>query len=116
MTRLSRALTSSARTPAFFIEVKGPTDCCIRTWGDKAACDYVNELALSADAKRDRLREIKAKIVELEREEEALIEKTTDEGFDIMRRHDASPAIILGIVVNKKARVAEGMLTTWALF
>ncbi|OPH82384.1 hypothetical protein [Nitrobacter vulgaris] len=64
------------------------------------------KFALSTDAKRERLREIKAVITELEREEEGLIEKAADEGFDIARRPDASPAVILGIVVNKKARVA----------
>jgi hypothetical protein len=74
-------------------------------------CAQIDEMpkpkyALSTDAKRERLREIKAIVTELEREEEALIEKAADEGFDIARRPDASPAIILGIVVNKKARVA----------
>ncbi|OPH83628.1 hypothetical protein B2M20_05580 [Nitrobacter vulgaris] len=64
------------------------------------------KFALSTDAKRERLREIKAAIIELEREEEGLIEKAADEGFDIARRPDASPAVILGIVINKKAHVA----------
>ncbi|MCV0387131.1 MAG: hypothetical protein K5821_11980 [Nitrobacter sp.] len=74
-------------------------------------CDEIDAMpkpkfALSTDAKRDRLREIKTAITELEREEEGLIEKAADEGFDIARRPDASPAVILGIVINKKAQVA----------
>jgi hypothetical protein len=62
--------------------------------------------ALSTDDKRGRLKELKAQVYQLELQEEALIEKATDDGFEIARRADASPQAILGIIVNRKARVA----------
>jgi hypothetical protein len=61
--------------------------------------------SLSKEDKKSRVREIKANIDALEREEEALIDKAEDEGFEIDRRFDASPAVVLGIVVSRE-RVA----------
>jgi hypothetical protein len=67
---------------------------------DAAAGD--DQLRLSS-SERDRLiAAMVAVIDDYERQEEALIEKAGDAGQLIERRHDASPAAILGVRVTKR--------------
>jgi hypothetical protein len=58
-------------------------------------------IALSADDKRNRVAELKAKIDALEREEEALVEKAHADGYVVARRPDALPAAVLGVVIAR---------------
>lgn len=74
-------------------------------------CEQIDSMpkptnALSSDDKKARLKELKAQVYQLELQEEALIEKAADEGFELARRSDASPQAILGILVNKTSRAA----------
>lgn len=52
-----------------------------------------------------RLAELTAHINELERVEEALIETAHAQDLDILRRSDASPAVVLSVTVAKKQKV-----------
>jgi hypothetical protein len=59
-------------------------------------------------AERDkRVAELMANLEQLERCEEALIDMAASEGVDVMRRAEASPAAVLGVVVKQRnARAA----------
>lgn len=59
--------------------------------------------AMTADARRKRVRELEAALLDAERIEEAIVEAT---GGTIERRKDADPAAILGVVVGKVGRLA----------
>ncbi|UVO28343.1 hypothetical protein [Bradyrhizobium arachidis] len=64
-------------------------------------------LALSAEEKSQRLREIKGSLYELEVEEESLISAAEEQGHIIARRVTADPKAILGLVLNRsKANAA----------
>lgn len=63
-------------------------------------------LALSADQKTKRLREIKDSLLLLENEEETLISLAEERGQIIARRATASPAAILGLVVDRNKATA----------
>jgi hypothetical protein len=57
-----------------------------------------------AMSRSERLRlvaEAEARLMTLERKEEILIERAADEGFEILRRSDASPPAVLGVAVAK---------------
>jgi hypothetical protein len=59
-------------------------------------------------AERDkRAGELAEQLLGLERQEESLIEMAVSEGLDVMRRENASPAAVLGIIVVAKQRVQE---------
>ena len=63
--------------------------------------------ALSAAERNRRTTEISARILELEHEEEALVEAALEAGHDgVSRREVASPAVVLGVRVSTRARVA----------
>ena len=47
-----------------------------------------------------------AKLEQLERMEEALIEAAMAQGLNIVRRADASPAAVLGIAVRQREAIA----------
>ncbi|MDO9411979.1 MAG: hypothetical protein Q7T81_05320 [Pseudolabrys sp.] len=65
------------------------------------------KLALSANEKEKRAGELTAQLDKLERTEEALIEVALSQGLDVIRRSNASPAAVLGVVVKaKKAEAA----------
>lgn len=64
------------------------------------------KLALSPDAKRERVASIKASIDAMERQEEALINRAASEGVEILRRPNASPLAVLGIR-HAKAMTAQ---------
>lgn len=63
-------------------------------------------LALSADAKSRRLREIKDRLYELEVEEEGLISAAEEQGQIIARRTTADPRAVLGLVINRNSIAA----------
>lgn len=63
-------------------------------------------LALSAEQKAKRLREIKDLLYERETEEEALISLAEEQGQTIDRRPTADPRAILGLVVDRHRAVA----------
>jgi hypothetical protein len=48
-----------------------------------------------------RVAELEATLLELERREEALIMRAAGDGLDILRRVDASPPAVLGVMVAK---------------
>jgi hypothetical protein len=54
--------------------------------------------ALTAEQRREKLNEIAADMLAVEREEEALIEVAEGEGLAVLRRLDADPRAVLGIV------------------
>jgi len=58
-------------------------------------------LAMTAEQKAKRLREIKDSLLLLENEEETLISLAEEQGQIIARRATASPAAILGLVVDR---------------
>jgi hypothetical protein len=59
---------------------------------------------LTPEAKEKKLAELTARMNDLERSEEALVENAQAQGMDVMRRADASPAAVLGIVVKAAAQ------------
>jgi hypothetical protein len=64
-------------------------------------------LAVTPSEKAERLSTIKGKLLELERQEEAIIDAAEKDGQDIPRRPNADPAAILGVViVNRKVAAA----------
>jgi hypothetical protein len=62
------------------------------------------ENPLTAEQKETRLAELMARMNDLERSEEALVENAQAQGMDVMRRADASPAAVLGVVVKTAAQ------------
>lgn len=64
-------------------------------------------LALTPSEKAERLSTIKGKLLELERQEEAIIEAAENDGQDIPRRPNADPRAILGVtIVNRREAAA----------
>jgi hypothetical protein len=63
--------------------------------------------AMSAAEQSKRAAELAANLLELERQEETLIDIAASEGLDVMRRENASPGAVLGIVVAVKQRAAQ---------
>jgi hypothetical protein len=61
--------------------------------------------AMNADERERRLADLTADLEKLERDEEALIEQAADDGIEVLRRAEASPAAVLGIRVKQRARV-----------
>lgn len=59
---------------------------------------------LTAKEKEKRLAELTARMDQLERAEEGLIEAGHEQGLDVARRADASPAAVLEIVVKAAAQ------------
>lgn len=57
-------------------------------------------LALSAREKAERSAELISNLLHLERQEEALIERTLGDGLDVLRRSNADPAAVLGVIVT----------------
>jgi hypothetical protein len=55
--------------------------------------------ALPANERLRRIAEAEAELDGLERREESLIERAAGDGLDILRRHDASPAAVLGVAI-----------------
>ena len=89
-----------------------PDAACIIAWANPAAFLEQLEaqidampappLRMTAKARVDRLAAIAATIVAFEREEEAIITELEEgEGTFITRRVDASPAVILGLILDK---------------
>ena len=70
---------------------------------DAAATD---KLRLTPNERGTLLSTLSQVLDDLERTEEALIEKAGDAGHVIERRNDASPAAILGVRATRKAKVA----------
>lgn len=62
---------------------------------------------ISAKDKEKAERDIPARILELERQEESLIEQAMAAGFDVLRRPQASPLAVLGIEFADEAEMAE---------
>jgi hypothetical protein len=60
--------------------------------------------AMAASEKQQRLEEAEAKLTELERAEESMIERAAKQGIDILRRPEADPKCVLGVVVVAKAK------------
>jgi hypothetical protein len=60
--------------------------------------------AMPASERLQRVAELEDKLLELERQEEASIEHAAKQGLDILRRVDASPPVVLGVVITKKAQ------------
>ncbi len=58
---------------------------------------------LPAVERRKRLTELDGKLYELERAEEDVIEQLEDQGVDVQRRPDASPAAALGLAPPREA-------------
>lgn len=58
-------------------------------------------LAMSADERAAKLLELEAELLAREREEEALIEVSEEEGAALLRRLDADPRAVLGIAVAR---------------
>jgi hypothetical protein len=66
----------------------------------------VAKLALTPTKKAERLADIKSKLLELERLEEAHIEAAEQNDQSIPRRPNADPAALLGIIIKRKADLA----------
>jgi hypothetical protein len=63
--------------------------------------------ALTPEERDKRIAELSASLLALERREEALIDRAANDGLDVLRRPDASPLAVLGVViVAKEARQA----------
>lgn len=65
-----------------------------------------NDDALPLSARASRLAEIEAEIALLEIQEEVVIERAAKDGIILERRHDQSPASILGVRIATAVRVA----------
>jgi hypothetical protein len=64
-------------------------------------------LALTPSEKAERLAANKVRLLELERQEEAVIDAAARDGLDISRRPNADPAAILGVtIVNRREAAA----------
>jgi hypothetical protein len=63
--------------------------------------------ALSANEKNARESELRNRLLEHEQREEALIMAAHDQGIEIIRRVDASPACVLGVVIAKARTTQE---------
>jgi hypothetical protein len=71
------------------------------------AGEYTNgRLGLAADERARREAQLAERLSELEMREEAMVSELLSAGVDVVRRHDASPAAILGVVVKRGAAAA----------
>ena len=61
---------------------------------------------LSREEREAQIAEYRARILQLERDEEAAISRYAEDGIHILRRPDASPEAVLGIVMGRRARAA----------
>jgi hypothetical protein len=61
---------------------------------------------LSNYERRSKVADLKERILQLERDEEATISRYAEDGIHIMRRAEAAPEAVLGIVVGRRARAA----------
>jgi hypothetical protein len=57
--------------------------------------------AMPVGARLKRVAELEASLLELERQEEALIGRANADGFDVLRRSDASPLCVLGLAIKQ---------------
>jgi hypothetical protein len=64
------------------------------------------QASMPAAQRTRRLAEISARIDQLEREEEALVESAQAQGLDVLRRESASPAAVLGVAVAQAKAAA----------
>jgi hypothetical protein len=64
-------------------------------------------LALTADEKAQRIDELTQRLDQLERQEEAMIDLAGADGVEVVRRPDAAPSAVLGVVVVTKAKAAQ---------
>jgi hypothetical protein len=55
--------------------------------------------AMPASERMRRVAELEAQLPELDQREEALIERAHSDGLEVLRRPDASPLAVLGIVI-----------------
>jgi hypothetical protein len=81
-------------------------DALLKRLEDEIDAMPVPELTLSLKEKNERLAAAKAKLLVLEREEEALIEAASDSGQHVVRRFDADPQAILGVQIKRRKAVA----------
>lgn len=81
-------------------------DALIKRLEDEIDALPVPPLTLSLKEKNERLTVAKAKLLTLEREEEALIEAASDDGQRIVRRYDADPVAVLGVQIKRTKAVA----------
>jgi hypothetical protein len=65
-----------------------------------------NPNAMNAEQKAERIASLKGSLDDLERREEATIEAALAQGLDVLRRVDASPLAVLGVVPAKVKRKA----------
>jgi hypothetical protein len=61
--------------------------------------------AMPASERLQRVAELEKTLCELEQREEALIEQANKSGIDILRRPEASPPCVLGVVIKARAQV-----------
>jgi|SRR5262245_59034806 len=64
--------------------------------------------AVSPLEREKRINELSVSLLALERQEEQLIMRAADEGVELLRRPDASPPCVLGVVIAAAAQGAEG--------
>jgi hypothetical protein len=62
---------------------------------------------MSAEERKVRVAELEAQLHELEQLEEGLILRAEAEGLDVLRRPEASPAVVLGIAIKPKAQASS---------
>jgi hypothetical protein len=63
--------------------------------------------AMPASERIARVAELEKTLCELEQREELVIEMAAKQGIEILRRVDASPPVVLGLVIAKKAPAAQ---------
>lgn len=81
-------------------------DVLLKRLEDEIDARPVPTLALSLRERNERLAVAEEKLLDFEREEEALIEAAYDEGEQITRRYDADPRAVLGVQIKRKKAVA----------
>jgi hypothetical protein len=95
------ASTSDVLALACWIQPEAVLDALIR---DIEALPMPGDLRpLPAHERLAATRELEAQLMALERKEESLIERAAGEGVEVLRRPDASPAAVLGVVIAAKA-------------
>jgi hypothetical protein len=62
---------------------------------------------LPANERKARVAELEQQSLELERREEALIMRAAGDGVELLRRPDAAPAAVLGVVIVAKAAAPQ---------
>lgn len=92
----------SAKAPLAALAWLDPKQLIARLHDEIAAAAGDDQLRLSSSERDKLIGAMAAVIDDLERQEEDLITRAADAGQVIERRHDASPAAILGIRVTKR--------------